>query len=145
MSSSTSGKTNKKDLGKWLIVVGLLIQLVAFGFFVVVIAVFHNKIGRRPTAESRTVPVPWKRYIFVLYSASLIIAMRSIFRLVEYIQGREGYLMAHEVYAYALDAAMMVLVSILFNIFHPSRIVSSKIKARTETKVGSDFEMGQQA
>ena len=111
-------------------------QLVAFGFFAVVIAVFHTRIVRRPTAESRTSSLPWKRYIFVLYGASLIIVIRSIFRLVEYIQGREGYLMAHEVYSYALDAAMMVLVSLLFNVFHPSRIVSSTARTRIETKTG---------
>lgn len=140
MSASTSGKSSNKDLGKWLIVVGLFIQLAAFGFFVVVIAVFHRRILRQPTSESRSVSVPWKRYLFVLYGASTLVVIRSIFRLVEYIQGRDGYLMAHEVYAYALDAALMLLLSVEFNIFHPSQIVSARSKANL---VKGDLEMSE--
>jgi hypothetical protein len=57
-----------------------------------------------------------------LYTSSILILIRSVFRVVEYIQGEDGYLLSKEVYLYALDAALMVVVMVLFNVFHPSQI-----------------------
>jgi hypothetical protein len=125
-SDTATDKPGRKDLGKYLIVGGLILQLIAFSFFIVVTAVFNLRIGRRPTAKCASVQVPWLRYIYVLYGASFIIIIRSAFRVVEYIQGSDGYLMSHEPFAYAFDAALMILVSTGFNIFHPSKIVSRK-------------------
>ena len=139
MSASNSGKPGRKDLGKWLIVAGLFLQLAAFGFFVVVIAVFHRRIRNRPTLKATTVQVPWLRYIYVLYSASFIVFIRSGFRVAEYIQGRDGYLMGHEVFAYVFDAALMLLVSAGFNVFHPSQIVS--FKKQTEVMMDSSEDV----
>ncbi|KAF2786118.1 RTA1-domain-containing protein [Melanomma pulvis-pyrius CBS 109.77] len=66
--------------------------------------------------------LPWKRHIYVLYVTSILILIRSIFRVVEYIQGEDGYLLGHEVYLYVFDATLMVVVMILFNWVHPSQI-----------------------
>jgi hypothetical protein len=134
-STSTTGKPGNKELGKWLIVVGLCLQLAAFSFFIVVIGIFHYRVRRQPTTKSRTIVVPWQRYLVVLYGASTIVVIRSVFRLIEYIQGRDGYLMGHEVYAYVFDAAMMLILSIEFNIFHPSQIVSRRTKTKTMEEV----------
>lgn len=121
----TSEEKNK-NTGNYLVIAGLAIQLIAFAFFIVVTAVFHRRIQRRPTEKSLAAPVLYVRYLFVLYFASSIIMARSIFRLIEYIQGRDGYLMSHEVYAYVFDAALMLMVSVAFNVLHPSRIISVK-------------------
>ena len=74
---------------------------------------------------SRTVDIsqlPWKRHIFVLYVTSILILIRSIFRAAEYIQGQDGYLLSKEVFLYAFDAALMLIVMVLFNMIHPSQI-----------------------
>lgn len=62
----------------------------------------------------------------VLYVASVFILVRSIFRVVEYVGGRDGELQSKEVYFYVFDAALMFIVAILFNVHHPSRIVAPK-------------------
>ncbi|KAL0254771.1 hypothetical protein SLS55_009295 [Diplodia seriata] len=115
--------------GERVIIVGLLVQIAFFGFFIVVSALFHYRIALYPTARSRNVQVPWQRYLWVLYTASALIMVRSIYRLLEYIQGKDGALQSKEAYIYVLDAALMFIVAALFNVFHPSQIVNKRSMA----------------
>ncbi|KAK7053344.1 envelope glycoprotein [Paramarasmius palmivorus] len=111
--------------GERIIIVGLIVQLLWFGFFIVTSFVFHIRIARSPTSASlrHQAPVSWKTMLYVLYAASLLIMIRSIFRLVEYIQGNGGYLLRHEAYLYIFDAVLMSIAVILFNVFHPSKVL----------------------
>jgi hypothetical protein len=127
-SSKTKPNAGKEDIGNYLVVGGLVFQHVVFAFFMVVKATFHARIRRRPTIRAATAHVSWLRYVYVLYIGSALIMIRSIFRVTEYIQGRDGYLKSHEPFAYALDTTIIFLVSIEFNIFHPSKMVSSRAK-----------------
>ena len=45
--------------------------------------------------------------------------IRSIFRLAEYIQGNNGYLLHHEIYIYVFDALLMFITMVTFNVVHP--------------------------
>lgn len=42
--------------------------------------------------------LPWKRHLGVLYITSGLVLVRSVFRVVEYIQGQDGYFLRHEIY-----------------------------------------------
>lgn len=132
MLGSADNDESKADLGQNLIIGGLFVQLVVFGFFIVLTALFHRKIARRPTNKSAVINVPWWRYIYVLYAASILIMVRSIFRAVEYIQGRGEYLQTHEVYFYVFDTMLMFFVCVLLNVFHPSAIISQRTKEQWE-------------
>lgn len=92
----------------------------------VVTVIFHRRIARKPTPRSETLTVPWRRFLMVLYAASTLILIRSIFRVVEYVQGRDGELQSKEVYFYVFDAALMFLVAVLLNVHHPNRIIAPK-------------------
>jgi hypothetical protein len=46
-----------------------------------------------------------------------------VYRVVELSQGFDGYLASHEVYFYVLEAVPMMSPFILFNLFHPGRVV----------------------
>lgn len=48
--------------------------------------------------------------------------IRSIFRLAEYLQGNNGYLLHHEVYLYLFDALLMFIIMVIFNPIHPYEI-----------------------
>jgi len=50
--------------------------------------------------------------------------VRSIFRVVEYVQGFSGYLLSHEVYLYMFDSLLMFCVMVTFNVVHPSEVVA---------------------
>jgi hypothetical protein len=58
----------------------------------------------------------------MLYAVSILILVRSVFRVVEYLQGNAGYLLRHELYLYVFDAVLMALCMVIFLFYHPSRI-----------------------
>lgn len=118
-----AGRTERLlDLGQNIVIGGLIVQILSFGFFLVAAVIFHIRINRHPTNQSRE--VPWRRHINTLYAASILILARSIFRVVEYLQGFGGYLLSHEVFLYIFDAILMLAVMILLNVVHPSEITN---------------------
>lgn len=110
------------DIGENMIIVGLFVQLAFFGSFIVVSAVFHIRMSRLPTAKSTDPLVRWRSYLATLYVTSILILIRSIFRVIEYIQGNAGYLMTTEAFVFVFDGALMVVVLLWMNWFHPSEI-----------------------
>jgi hypothetical protein len=114
------------DNGQMIIIIGLFIQLIFFGMFIIVTVVFHRRIHNIPTVASLKTRAPWKRLLIVLYVSSGLIMIRSIFRVIEYIMGKDGELMAKEAYLYIFDGTLMLLVSLLFNWFHPSATINNE-------------------
>ncbi|KAF5667247.1 RTM1-like protein [Fusarium heterosporum] len=116
-----SGTLEALQGGAKIIIGGLFVQLIFFGVFIVIAISFHRALVLKPTALSRA-DMPWRKHMYVLYAASLLIMVRSMFRAIEYLQGFDGYLLRHELYLYIFDAFLMLLVMILFNWFHPAEI-----------------------
>ncbi|KAK1624864.1 RTA1 like protein-domain-containing protein [Colletotrichum phormii] len=110
------------DLGEKVIIVGLFIQLAVFGFFIIVAALFHRRMVLVPTAKSHQPEIRWRYYLLTLYVTSVLIWVRSIFRVIEYLEGNKGHLMTNEAYVYVFDATLMFLVMVWMNWFHPSEI-----------------------
>ncbi|KAF4943116.1 hypothetical protein FSARC_15040 [Fusarium sarcochroum] len=123
---ATAKSKDSVEKGENIIVGGLLIQIIFFGFFIVVTVVFHARIHSRPTARSLTLTTPWEKLLYVLYATSLFILVRSVFRVAEYVLGKEGALQADEYWIYIFDATLMALVAVLFNAFHPSRVINNR-------------------
>lgn len=134
-----AGKTAAKvKLGQHVVVGGLIVQILFFGFFVVVAAIFNMRVKKDPTSEVSLQNVPWKRHLYALYLASGLILIRSLFRVIEYLQGNDGYLLGHEVFLYIFDAVLMLGVMAFFNIVHPSEIYALLRRARVS---GSGSEL----
>ena len=107
--------------GKTLVVTGLCLQVVFFGFFVICGGRFHQRILQSPTLASTN--TSWKKYIYTLYAASIIILIRSVFRVVLFAESNDGFLMRNEVFLYIFDSVLMLSVVVLFNIVHPGAII----------------------
>ncbi|KAF6836367.1 rta1 domain-containing protein [Colletotrichum musicola] len=112
--------------GENIIVGGLGIQILFFGFFMLVTLVFHMRLSRNPTPKTYSLDTPWKGLLWVLYTTSLLIMVRSIFRVAEYVEGKEGELQSKEMYIYVFDALLMGITALLFNFFHPSRVINNR-------------------
>jgi hypothetical protein len=152
----TSGSESTIKIGQWVIVAGLCVQLVFFGAFVITSLIFHIKIIRSPTIESERFmnkhgsiwPRDWRGVLFACYSASVLILIRSVYRLVEFVQGNDGYVISHEVFLYVFDAAMMFLVMGVMNVFHPSFVLNKNAEVsipqpERDVQWKSDVEMQQ--
>ena len=62
----------------------------------------------------------------VLYFASMLILVRSIIRVIEYIQGNDGYILSHEYFLYIFDASLMFIAIAAFNLVHPSQMIPGR-------------------
>ncbi|RYO91205.1 hypothetical protein DL764_008311 [Monosporascus ibericus] len=111
--------------GENIIIGGLFVQLAGFGVFIAVAGVFYARITKNPTRAADTVDVPWRSFLWVMFGSTALILFRSLFRLIEYLQGNDGYLMSREVFLYIFDAILMMIVMVLYNFYHPSRIIAS--------------------
>lgn len=108
--------------GERIVIIGLIVQIVFFSLFAITAALFHMRFLGALSTKALASGVPWQRYLFVLYIASGLIMIRSVFRLIEYAQGNSGYLISHEAYMYIFDSVLMFLTMILFAWEHPSQL-----------------------
>ncbi|RYP37917.1 hypothetical protein DL767_002789 [Monosporascus sp. MG133] len=129
--------------GENIIIGGLVVQLVGFGVFIAVAGVFYVRIAKNPTRAADTVDTPWRKYLWVMFGSTALILIRSVFRLIEYLQGNDGYLMSREVYLYIFDAILMLVVMVLYNFYHPSRIIttSKRTKDGFQSVYSSEVEL----
>ena len=132
-------------MGENIIVGGLGIQVLVFGFFILVAAIFNIRIRKVPTTKSASVAVPWQRHLYVLYTASALILVRSVFRIVEYVMGGDGILLQHEYYLYIFDATLMFFVTVLFVFWHPSNIISHSVSLRKSRQDPEAHDSGEYA
>lgn len=104
---------DKVDRGKTIALIGVSVQLVAFGFFSIIAVRFHfvsqqfgNVVERMyGSLDGKTAVMPgsnrqfdlrWKRLLWVVNISCVLILIRSIYREVEFVQGNDGYIMTHE-------------------------------------------------
>jgi high-affinity Fe2+/Pb2+ permease len=124
-----SGNGSHTALAQNIILGGLFIQIVAFGFFIFVALLFHKRMHASPTYKSTQSDMPWEKHMHVLYFASSLILVRSVVRVVEYIQGNTGYILSHEVFLYIFDATLMFIAIAVFNFVHPSQLIPGRKRA----------------
>lgn len=128
--------------GENVILGGLGIQILFFGFFCVVTAVFHMRIHKDPTPKSLRITVPWKSLLYVLYATSVLIMIRSIYRVAEYAEGQTGELQSKEFWLYIFDAMLMAGVAILLAWLHPSGVISGRTQDASPLEGGYMMENG---
>lgn len=126
------------NVGKNIIIVGLIVQIIIFSLFAVTAIVFHKRMRANPTSLARS--LGWELHLYVLYGASVLIMVRSIFRLIEYAGGRDGYLMSHEVFLYVFDSTPMFICMAVFAWYHPSEI-NAILKGGDAKAVRNVFEV----
>jgi hypothetical protein len=58
----------------------------------------------------------------MLYGTSVVISIRNIFRLVEFIAGHDSYLFLNEWPVYVFDGVLMLVVMVVFYVWYPPRL-----------------------
>ncbi|WZH47095.1 RTA1 like protein-domain-containing protein [Fusarium acuminatum] len=118
----SSDEADTPDTGETLIVAGLFVQIVFFGCFVITSALFHKRLRLVPTQKVLTNNPPYARHLIALYVTSVLIFIRSRVRVIEFIQGFDGFIISHEIFIYLFDAVPMLAVMLIMNWVHPSEV-----------------------
>lgn len=111
--------TAKQTRGKNIILIGLALQMITFGFFVLASIRFSYFLRR----TLQGVPLPaernWRLFLRVINVSSVIILLRTVARFIEFVAGVNSYLTDHEWYFYVVDSTLMFLVATIFVVCHP--------------------------
>ncbi|PVH73998.1 RTA1-domain-containing protein [Cadophora sp. DSE1049] len=117
---SMMAQESMADIGQTVMLGGLLVQLLFFGFFLLVSLIFFKRMRSSPARY--TIPKygkhTWLALLKLLFVTAGLIILRCIFRAIEFGQGHAGYLASHEVYMYLFDAFPMFVVQALFHVVH---------------------------
>ncbi|KAN0102064.1 RTA1 domain containing protein [Hyaloscypha variabilis] len=122
--------SSKQKLGQWVVVAGLGIQMLFMGTFVAVMWVWNKRLLRRPTRSSRRLEGSWKSMLGALYVASVLILGRSAYRVVEYLQGQNGWFMMREWALYVFDASATWVVMWILWVRHPAVMFGREERGR---------------
>jgi hypothetical protein len=88
------GDIRKFNLGGKIVVIGLAVQIVMFGLFVIAAAVLHIRLRQR--GDFYPERAVYRPVLKPLYSVSILILVRSIYRIIQFVQGLDGYLLQTE-------------------------------------------------
>jgi hypothetical protein len=120
--TGNSTSNSKADMGQKIILAGIILQLLWFGFFMVIAWHLQYRMNRAPTVASRNPDYQWRKYLMSLYVVSALVIIRSIFRVAEFAQGHDGYLQSHEVFFYIFDSIPMFALMVWLNWQHLGEI-----------------------
>jgi TRAP-type C4-dicarboxylate transport system permease small subunit len=112
------------DMGQIITIVGLFIQLIFFGAFLTISIIFGRRVQQTKTALRG---LPYGSLLYVLFAVSGLIIFRCLYRIVEFCQGNDGYLMKHEVFMYIFDTIPMFAVQAVFHFYHPGKIIIPRL------------------
>ncbi|RAH48892.1 RTA1 domain-containing protein [Aspergillus brunneoviolaceus CBS 621.78] len=107
------------QLGQDIVVAGLLIQVFMFVFFIITAMVFQIRLRRHPTPGAHDPRLHWRDHLHLLYGVSLLIMIRSLFRVAEFTMGSTGYPLTHEWTLYIFDALLMWLAMVAWLFWYP--------------------------
>jgi hypothetical protein len=83
-------------LAQAIVVVGLVFQIAIFSVFCATAVIFHRRMRRSTSpvlTESAVAAntMQWQEALYMLYAVSGLIMLRSVFRVIEFIMGVDGY------------------------------------------------------
>ena len=118
--------------GNWIVTAGLAIQLMLFIGFIGCCATFHRRFRAHLARTGATTDIPWQTCFYMLYGTSLAVMVRNIYRVIEFVSGQDSYLFVNEWTIYVFDAALMLLVMVVFYIWYPSQLRTPAKESRRD-------------
>ncbi len=115
-------ESHRKDpsTANWILLAGLAVQVLSFLLFLFLLFIFISKAGK---ATMSTGQGGMMRYTAAVVVSSLLVYLRTCFRLAETAQGVGGFASSHEAFFGALEFAPVVLAVGILGWWHPGRLV----------------------
>ncbi|KAE9364838.1 hypothetical protein N431DRAFT_111625 [Stipitochalara longipes BDJ] len=116
MIGAAESKNKNPTIGKNILMAGLCVQVFSFFVFLILLGIFLRK-SRKILWQQKVEKV----FIVVFVAATMLVYLRTCFRLAEVAQGVKAYLFTHEKFFGCLEFMPIVGAMVLFNMFHPGR------------------------
>lgn len=98
---------------------------------------YHLKLRQQLPSQQRSTGL---LLLYVEYAVVGLITVRIIFRLIEYANGFKSTIPTQEAYQYVFDSTLMWIASILFNVFHPGRLMPGQESNLPSRKVRKNLK-----
>lgn len=130
LNANPSSSKTQQDMGSHLTVAALALQLAVIVVFICLAGIFHRRCTK---AKIRSRPVT--TLLITMYVSMILILVRCIYRLVEHTGGTSiditdmeklrslSPILRYEYYFYIFESTLMLLNSVLWNVWHPGRFL----------------------
>lgn len=138
MAGKAFSKKQSTDTATTIMVGGIMFQLVSTCIFA---TLYQYVIFRGIETIRRNRPLLC--LALATYLSVICMIVRGVYRSIELRQGWRGYLITNERFAIGMEGTPMLIAIIIFNIFHPERLLreACEVKASTENAY-SALELG---
>ncbi|KAJ3129578.1 hypothetical protein HK100_008529 [Physocladia obscura] len=106
-------------MGTNILIGGLVIQVISYASFLATALIVFNR-GKHLNNEEG-----WRKMFYALFTGAILVMIRSVFRVVEFVMGYNGPIATNENYMYVFDFALVAGAMLLFNIFHPGYLLKN--------------------
>ncbi|KAJ6102874.1 hypothetical protein N7486_005301 [Penicillium sp. IBT 16267x] len=121
-----TGEAKIMDIGKKVVLAGLIFSLIVFGFFILVAARFHRRLLNNPPPFLLVnTDLNWARYMWAIYVACVAIMIRNLFRTIQFGASSTVPVNTSEAYIYVLDAFMMFISLLVLAVYHPGLLIKN--------------------
>lgn len=119
-----TGDANIMDIGKKVVLGGLIFSLLVFAFFVWIAVSFHVRLQRCPTPIILENPLlSWRQYMWALYCACFALMVRNLVRTIQFGSSPTSALNTSEAFIYVFDAFMILTTFVVLLVCHPGRLI----------------------
>ncbi|OCT49005.1 putative RTA1 domain protein [Cladophialophora carrionii] len=140
IASSGNWEGNLKTVGTNVLLVGLCLQLATFTVFLAVLWMFGRRVAS--TKEAAGLDPCVKKVVFGVWLAGFFVQVRSIYRVVEFAMGVDGYLFKHEWCLYVFEAVPMFVALAVLAFYHPVRWMRQQQQQQQQKSSGAaEFAM----
>ena len=115
-------KPKNMPIGNAIVSAGIALHCVVFVGFMYCCVCFQWRFSTYLKVTGGTTRVEWRACLGMLHVTSAVILARNVFRLVEYVMGKEGYLLVNEWPVYVFDGVLMAAVMVVFFVWYPDRL-----------------------
>lgn len=147
MASVSSQDGDTPTLGTNIMLAGLSFQVFTLAMFMLLTAEYALRVTRNKDALNSThaklrASKKFRGFLCALALSTVLIMIRSIYRVIELAQGWNGQLIGDQTLFFVLEGIMVILAVLILNVFHPGWTFREGYRISTKSvEDGSQTEM----
>jgi hypothetical protein len=141
LAANPASSATQQHIGKYLIIAAISLQLIMIITFAILAGLFHRRCARSNILP-RAVAAP----LYTLYTSMALIFVRCLYRLVEHTGNTTvrlgdaealralSPLLREEWYFYVFEATLMLVNSVIWNVWNPGRYLRANVRLAEDGK-----------